>query len=142
MIPFVLVCALAVLGLACQKTADSAGEAGAALSEEAAEMGAAAGEAVEETGAAAAEGTAEMLQQAEAAVGELGDEAKASYEAIASKVAEKQDELKEIQQKLAGMAPQDLLSGEGKDLKEQAETLTGELADLKKELQGIIDQAR
>ena len=122
-----MVLALAVFGLvACQK-AQEAGEKAAAAAEDA--------------GAAAAEMGGEMAEEAQQAVENLTAEARAQYDEVSAKLDASKEKLAELEGKISGMSPQDLLTGDGKALKDEADQLKTEIGDLEAKLKAIVSEA-
>lgn len=122
-----MVLALAVFGfVACQK-AQEAGEKAAATTEDA--------------GAAAAEMGGEMAEEAQQAVENLSAEAQAQYDEISAKLDAGKEKLAELEGKISGMSPQDLLDGDGKALKDEAEQLKTEIGELEEKLKALVADA-
>lgn len=125
LIPCLMIATLALFGLtACQQAEQSAEAAGEAAEAAAEEAGAAA------EGAAAT--GSEMVDEAAA-------EGQAMYEAVQAKIAGKKDELAAVQEKISAMAPQDLLTDDGKALKEKADGLMAEIGELEGELKALME---
>jgi septal ring factor EnvC (AmiA/AmiB activator) len=70
---------------------------------------------------------------------EAAAEAKAKYEEVSTKIAEKKDELAAVQQQISEMSPQDLLTEDGKALKEKADGLMAEIGELEGELKALME---
>jgi len=144
--PCLMIATLALFGLtACQQAeepaeaATAAAEAAGAAAEEAVVAATAAAEAA----GAAAEEAVVAAEEADAVAGEMVDEAaaeaEAAYEAVSAKLAGKKDELAAVQQKISEMSPQDLLTDDGKALKDKADSLMAEIGGLEGELKALME---
>jgi len=121
-----LLAVLVLISVGCGQGEKTADDAAAAL-EQGAEKAA---EVVEEVAAGAEEAAGDLMEQA----GDAAESAKAMYDDAAAALAEKKDELVTVQEKIAGLSAEDLLSSEGEKLKENAETLTSEISTLETKL--------
>ena len=126
--PCLMIATLALFGLTACQQAEEPAEAATAAAE-------AAGAAAEEAVVAA--------EEADAVAGEMVDEAaaeaEAAYEAVSAKLAGKKDELAAVQQKISEMSPQDLLTDDGKALKDKADSLMAEIGGLEGELKALME---
>ena len=127
----IVVAGCALLGTACQQTAQDAGASLEKQAEEAAEL-------VEDVVADTGEAAGDMMQEA---AQKLDAETKAMYDEVAAQLQEKQGELKTVQEKIAAMSPQDLLADDGKALKNGAEQLTTEIGTLQAKLEELVGEA-
>jgi exonuclease VII large subunit len=127
-----MIAAVAVFGLmACQQASEKTDDVAAAAEQMA-----------EETGAAAAEMGNEMAQDTQETIDSLSADAKTKYDEYSAKLDASKEKFDELQQKLSEASPQDLLSGEGKKLKEQAEHLKTEIDEIENAMQSILDDAK
>jgi exonuclease VII large subunit len=88
---------------------------------------------VEETGE-------QMMDDAGEKIDQLSDDLKAQATEVQAAIAEKTAKLDEVKAKLADLSPQDLLSGDGKALKDESEGLMSEISDLNEKLQTLLGQ--
>jgi hypothetical protein len=109
----------AVFGAACQQTAEDAGKS------------------LDQQVGQAADVVEDIAAKTEEAAGTLEGDAKALYDKVAAELGEKQDELKAVKEKIAAMSPEDLMSGAGKALKDNAEELTTKIGTLKAKLEEL-----
>lgn len=111
------------------KAGEKVGEAIENAGEKAGEMAENAGEAVGEAAEAAGETVGEAVEKAGDTVAETIDDAKAL-------LAEKESQLAELKQKVEAMSPQEMLSDEGKALKEKYDALVREIDEMKQKITG------
>ena len=82
----------------------------------------------------------QMMDEAGEKIEQLSGDLKAEAEGYQAALTEKMAKLDGLKTKLAELSPQDLLSGDGKALKDESESLTSEISDLKAKLQALLDQ--
>lgn len=95
---------------------------------------------MEEAVTDAAKAVSDDSMEAVEGMEQLSDDLKAEAQELQSALKAKQAKLEELKAKLEGMAPEDLLSGDGKQLKADSELLTTEIATLKEKLHGLMNQ--
>ena len=126
----IVVVGCALLGTACQQTAQ---DADASLEEQAEQ----AAEVIEDVAAGTEEAAGDMMQEA---AEKLDTETRAMYDEVAAQLKEKQGELKTVEAKIAGMSPEDLLAEDGKALKDSAAQLTTDIGTLQAKLEELIGE--
>lgn len=128
---------IAIVALAgCAGAENAAEKAGEAVGEAAERAGEAVGKAAENAGEAAGE----LAENAGETVGEMAEDAgEAVGDAIENArqaLASKETELSELKKRVEGMSAQDLLSDEGKALKEKYDAVAREVEELKQKIAG------